>query len=559
MSVDTSERRRRYLLRWAALKSERSSWETHWRDLAEQIRPWSYRLLTTKKNDGKKKQSNIINGTPTWAARTLASGMMAGITSPTRPWFRLEVSDPALADSTAVRAWLDEVERIIRETFSKSNLYQGLQLVYEDLGTPGTAVLYVEEDEDDVLRAYVFPTGSYCLANSPRLAVDTVYRVASMTVLQVVERFGRENCSASTQNAYDAQQYDQWLEVLHVIEPNRNYKKGALGTRGKRWLSVWCELTGDVEAVQGILGESGYDEFPVMAPRWARTGEDVYGHSPGMEALGDCKALQWLEQKKAAVVEKIIDPPMKGPSSLQNSPVSLLPGGMTFVDGLTPSSSFEPAIVVPPQAVPVVGAEIAQHETRVKRAYYADLWLLLSESAGTMTAREVIERREEKLLQLGAVLEALQDELLVPLIDRVFSILLRKGLLPPPPEELSGAPLKTEYISIMAQAQKLLGTTAVERLVTFAGNMAAVKPEVLDKLDLDQTIDEYSKMLGTPALLVRSDDDVAEIRAARAQAAAQQRQVAQAQELATTAQKLSQADTGGDNALTSMLRGLGAA
>jgi hypothetical protein len=213
---------------------------------------------------------------------------------------------------------------------------------------------------------------------------------------------------------------------------------------------------------------------------------------------------------------------------------------------------------IPPAAIAVVGAEIREHEARIKTAFFADLWLSLTQGdAGQMTAREVVERHEEKMLQLGPVMERLTDELLDPLIDRAFGILLRNGDLPPPPEELLGMELRVEYLSILAQAQKLVGTSAVERLASFVGNLAGVRPEVLDKVDFDEMVDAYGGMLGVPPQLIRPDEDVAELRQARAQA---QAQAEQAQAMAASVQGakvLSETDTGGDNALTRMLANMG--
>jgi methyl-accepting chemotaxis protein len=238
--------------------------------------------------------------------------------------------------------------------------------------------------------------------------------------------------------------------------------------------------------------------------------------------------------------------------------VSLLPGDVNYVDTAMPGQTLAPVYEINSNAPAVIEATIREHETRIKTAYYADLWLMLSQADGEMTAREVVERREEKLLQLGTVLERLQNELLNPLVDRVFGILQRRGKLPKAPPELSGKPLRVEYISIMAQAQKLLGTTGIERLAGFIGQVAAVKPEILDKFDVDATVDEYSEMLGVPAGIVRTDEEVATIRAQRQQMAQQQQQAAQMQQAAETAKTASQADTEGNNALTTMLQAMGA-
>lgn len=577
--------RQRYLKRWAALKNERASWMEHWRELAEYVLPRHGRLLQasggtagpgSSSTRGQKRHQSIINGTATWAARVLSSGMMAGITSPARPWFRLTTPDPDLAEYDRVKAWLYEVEQRIRQAFARSNVYNHLHQVYEHLGTFGTAAMYVEDEPTgDLLRAYTFPPGQYALANSAKLRVDTVYRELSMTVAQMVEQFGLEAVSAQVRADYERGDLERWVGVLHIIEPNREHVPGRLGPEGMAWRSCWLEMGATDTGVgagpgygsygagygtgERFLRESGYHEFPVMCPRWAVSGEDVYGSSPAMDALGDVRALQQYERRKAMVVDKIVNPPMRAPASLVNNRASILPGDVTYVDALGPNQTFAPAMEIQPAAVQIIEASIREHEARAKTAYYADLWLMLAQGADqAMTAREVAERHEEKMLQLGPVMERLQDELLDPLVDRAFFTLLRNGDLPPPPEELQGMDLRVEYLSIMAQAQKMLGITGVERLASFAGSLAAVKPEVLDKLDFDQTVDEYAQMLGTPPALVRTDDAVAELRGQRQQAMAAQQAQAQLAQTVQGAQVLSQTDMGGDTALSRMVGNLGA-
>lgn len=553
-AVPRQTRKQKIVGRWSLLKNERATWMDHWRDMAEHIQPRSGRFLEGDRNKGTKKNSKIINSTATRAQRIQAAGMMAGITSPARKWFKLSTHDPLLNDSPAAKAWLDALEKRYLWAFERSNIYKCLHLVYRELGTPGTAALYLEEDENDGLRGYVFPIGQYCLANSPRLQVDTLYRSLGMTVSQVVRRFTLEKCSNFVRQAWANRNLDAWVELLHAIEPNETYEEGKLGAAGKKWSSCWLEPSGEGDTV---LLESGYNEFPCMCPRWETTGEDVYGSSPGMEALGDVRALQLLEKRAAQAFDKVVKPPMRAPMELQHLQASLVPGDITYTPSNGAGQKFEPAMEINPQALQAFEAKIASHERRINQAFMADLWLMFAQENNNMTATEVVERQSEKLLQLGPVMETIDDELLDPLMRRTFSILQAQGLVPPPPKELQGMELRVEYTSIMAQAQKLLGTTAIERLTSFVGNIVAVKPDVMDKIDTDQLIDEYSVMLSVPPSVVRSDEAVAALRQQRAQQMQQQQQMQQSEVMTQGAKTLSQTDTGGDNALTRMLGSMG--
>ncbi len=190
--------------------------------------------------------------------------------------------------------------------------------------------------------------------------------------------------------------------------------------------------------------------------------------------------------------------------------------------------------------------------------------MLASSDRRQITAREVEERHEEKLLALGPVLERLHDELLSPLIDRTFAIMVRASVdfwavgepapVPAPPRELADVDLKVELISTLAQAQRAVGLAGIERLLSLTAAVAGAKPEVADKIDGDQIIDEAADMLGTPASVVLPDDKVAELRAGRAQATAAAQAQAGIGQAVETAKTMSQTKAGQTNLLDGVLK-----
>jgi hypothetical protein len=305
-----------------------------------------------------------------------------------------------------------------------------------------------------------------------------------------------------------------------------------------------------------MLRESGYDYFPVLAPRWEVSGEDVYGTScPGMETLGDIRQLQLGEKRGAQAIEKMVNPPMVAPTALKTVRTSLLPGDITYSDEREGQKGFRPAHEVNPR-IQELEMKQDQVRNRIRRAFFEDLFLMLASSdRRQITAREVEERHEEKLLALGPVLEQLNQDLLDPLIDITFDIMLKQGLLPPAPQELEGVPLKVEYVSIMAQAQKLVGVSGLERFAGFVGNLVSQtgNPALLDKVDTDQLIDVYADQISVPSEVVRSDEDVAAMRQERAQAQQAQAQAATINEVAGAANKLAGASLEEDNALKRLL------
>lgn len=566
-------RRYKYELLRAQLESERSTFIPAWRDQGDYVLPRRPRFFVSDANKGDRRNQKIIDSTATLAARTLRSGMMSGVTSPARPWFRLTTPDPKLAELGSVKEWLHTVSQRMTTAFLRSNLYNCLPIIYGDLGVFGTACLFIEEDSDDVIRAYPFPIGSFMIANNDKLKVDVFVREFRMTVRQLIARFGNKdangnadwsNFSTHVRNAWEKNQRETWVDVIHIIMPNEDYDPDILESKHKKYISCYYEKgsqsSGQMATASDdvFLSEKGYDYFPVLAPRWEVTGEDVYGTDcPGSTAIGDIKALQTMHKRKAQAVEKMVNPPMIAPLALKSQKASIIPGDITYEDTRDGQKGFRPAHEVNFRINELV-MDIQEHQQRIKRAFFEDLFLMLASSdRRDITAREIDERHEEKLLALGPVLEQLNQDLLDPLIDICFQIMFNQGLIPPPPEELQGVNLKVEYISVMAQAQKLVGISGIERFAGFMGQMAQFKPEVLDKLNADQAADVYGDMTSVPPSIIYSDEEVAAMRAQRAKAQQAQAQAEQIQAGAAAAKNLSQADMESDNALTRILQGAG--
>ena len=275
-----------------------------------------------------------------------------------------------------------------------------------------------------------------------------------------------------------------------------------------------------------------------------------------MDALGDVMMLQKMESDKLMALDKLVNPPMNAPTSMKKTGGSIVPGGVNYVDVTQGGQGFTPAYQINPD-IGSMAVEIRSVEQRIQSAFFNDLFLSILQEDKRMTATEVAERHDEKLLMLGPVLERLQAELLDVIIDRVFDIMLNLDLFMPPPPEMSGMLLRPEYISTLAQAQKLVGTNAMNNLILTVTNMAQVNPEVVDKVDFDEMTDQYADILGTPPKVIRGDDEVEAIRAQRAQA--QQAAVAQAQmdTAIGNAKAMSETPLGQGSVLDSVMEGLG--
>lgn len=510
------------------METERERWIPVWQEIAKYISPGRGIFDKNEPNQGDRKDHYLLDPTPLQALHVLSAGLQGGLTSPSRPWFRLAVSNSELADYTPVRLWLDEVEKRMLHVFSQSNVYNALHMLYQEVGAFGIGCMLVEEDEDNVLRALTLTVGEYCLSYGVGGLPNKFARSFWMTTRQMYEQFPEENLSEAVKNAHENNRFDEWFRVCHMIFPSDEDKS-------MRYTSVYWE--------EGRLDEeplrvSYYSNFPVMAPRWEVVGQDFYGRGPGWDALGESKTLQEMRKDYLVGQKMMMQPPMVGPNTLRESHYDLRPNGVTLVDDMkNPNQYFKPLYQIQPD---LPGQINAMQDSRkiIRDIFFADLFLaIIMNQDKRMTATEVNAINQEQMLMIGPVYERLDHELLDPFIGRTFSIMDRFGLIPQPPEELDGQELKIEYISMLAQAQQMVGLGGIDRLTEFVGGVAQIQPEVLDKLDADETIDQYARMLGVPAAIIRSDESVAEMRQQRAE---QQQQVQQMEQMSQMAQVANQ-------------------
>lgn len=519
-----ADRRDRFERLRAALWDERQAggWDAHWRELSEYYCPRRTRFWPGDRNRGDRRSQQILDSTGRYAARTLQHGLHAGLTSPARPWMRLTTPDPDLADRPDVKRWLHVVTQRMFVLFATTNLYNALPVVYGDLGVFGTAALAVLPDPEDLFRCYVYPLGTWAAGLSVRGTVNTFVREYELTVAQTVEQFGvlpgtRDidwtRLSARIRRAWDRSDYQQPVPLVWVVAPNELADPEKPWSRHLPWASVHYERDADRQAP--LLRESGFRTFPVMVVRWEVTDGDTYGvDCPGMAALGDTKQLQVMTRRKAQLLAKAIDPPLRGSPELRTQKTSLLPGDITYVNFREGAPGLAPIHEVRLEGYQHLVEDMREVQFRIRRAFYEDLFLMLAYSdpgrgAQPPTAREIEERHEEKLLALGPVLERTNDELLDPLIERVYDLMEQQGLIPEPPADLDGTVLKVEYLSILAQAQKLVGVAGHDRFLATALPLAQTWPEVRHKLVPDQLLEDYAEMLGVDPRLLRSRDETA--------------------------------------------------
>lgn len=507
----------------AGMKNIRVDYDDHYRELQQNFMPRRGNFDPGTSRNGKKLRTNdrLLNSKPRLALRTLQSGMMAGMTSPARPWFRLLAQEAKMRKRYAVRLFTDDVERMMRQYLASSGAYNALHVGYGDVGLLGTDCAVLDEDTVNCFVLHQLPPGMFWLGANGNNDVDSLYMEDWLTVEQVVGRFVYNGnamsepdwtvTSSAVKNLWDKGNRTTMVHVARMIMPRRERDPYSVSSSNKKIASIWWEVGASGTR---LLRDSGYDKNPIIASRWYKEGNAVWGDSPGMDALGDAKMLQGMERDKNEALRRMNRPAMNAPTSMRNTPFSLAAGAVNYTDD---QNGMRPAYEVSPP-IDQMREDIREVESRIDTAMYSDLFMrFINSDRRQITAREIDETAQEKLIGLGPVVELQHREKIRPLLLGVYDIMTRHGKLPDVPPELDGKVLEIDYISMLAQAQKAISTGGMERFFGFAGNLAGVLPDVLDKLDGDATLDEYAEMVGVPNRIIRDDDAVEAIRGERAQ------------------------------------------
>ena len=537
--------------RFLALYNEQQSWVPGYRDIQRFINPTRGFFYEAIPNWGRAiDHKSQLTGAPNRAVRIMAAGMKSGMTSASRPWFKLGLEDQDLMEYPEAKEWLEVCKLRMMNVFAKSNVYGALHTMYEEVGTFGTGAMIVLEDFDSVIRCRTFTAGEYMIGFDENQRLNTFARQFAMTVGQLVKEFGEENVSPLVLSKWQNGDADSWIRVCHLIEPNNDRIPNKKDFMNMPFRSVIWEKVSPAEMALNI---SGYEEFPCMAPRWQTTTTSFsYRWGPGHYSLGDVKSPMQMKKDFLVALAKVNNPPVMVSGDIQGE-ANMLPNGVTRYSATTPNSGARPAYQIDPR-LRDMQISMDKLEDEIGENFFRQLFQMLATSQeGQMTAFEVAKRYEEKLALLGPVIEHLEGELLTPLITRTFAIMNRAGLIPPPPEEIQGQNLKIEYVSMLAEAQKMSGTLAIEKTMAFAGNLMAADPGVKDIIDFGKAVEKYAEMEDITAKIIRTPEQVEMLRKQRAQQEANQAMMQNLGAVVQGAKTLSDTKVGQGSALDGLI------
>lgn len=537
--------------KYKQLHNDFDSWKSLYEDVRDFVFPYLGEFEGDDKNKGYHHDDELLRTMIIKYANILAAGMQWGITSPTRPWIKTGVTDKQVMEMPEVKNWFTTVDEIVMDILSRGGFYQENQKFYLEMGVFGTAAMFIQPDMQNGCQFHTFTAGEYFVGVDSRGKPNSFARIMSLTKEQMKQEFGltgKEMDLGGITNGF--------YTVYHVIASNPDADDTKVGQRTMAYREWYYGQGGK------LLKVGGFHEFPVTIGRWFTKGSDVYGTGPGIWSLGDARQMQVIWRDITMASELMVKPPMQAPSSiLANGGINLMPSAANYYNPAEGDAGIKPLFEINPQMQGAVSVQQALEDC-IKEHFNVKVFQMLSEmDKANMTAREVIELSAEKMSQMGPLVDRMETEILPTTVDRVINICMRLGLFPPPPDAIQGAEIQIKYRSVLAQAQQQNSITPIlDTISTVIGFAAQTQqPEILDKIDFDNATDKLGDLNGLPTGIIRDDDQVAQIRQARAQQQQllmQQQQIAQAADIAKTA---SQAKTGEPSALTEVLGGGAAA
>jgi hypothetical protein len=479
------------------------------------------------------RRRQIFDSTAPNAANLLAAQIHGNLTSPSVRWFSLRFRRAVLNDNVQANTWLEECEDILWQTLIESDFNLEAAEIYTDLTSFGTGCIVeevVSEMEWKGLNFTSVPVREMYFEPGAEGGVLRLYRRLQFTVLQMIDKFGRENVP---QHLLDADDVDMKHDIIFCIFLRDQYKDADTTkpiAADKRPVGYKYVIHNSGET---IGDEGGYYEMPAFITRWQKVSGSRYGYSPAFVALSDILQLNEVVAQTSEARAKAIDPATLTTENGLISDLDLSPGGLTIVSSLDEIRTMEST-----QRFDQADAEIDRLQRSINRIFFIDKLELKDSPA--MTATEVNVRYERMQRLLGPTLGRLQADFLDPLIRRTFMILIRAGQMPEMPEVVKDADLDVEYIGPLPMAQRGEQAQNIEMWINGIASLAQVYPQMMDIPNADEVAKFLGKLRGVPASLMNDEEMIASTREEKQKRQEAVEQVQMAQEGGRAMQEMAQ-------------------
>ncbi len=540
----------------AEAKAEQQKWLPLWRDLNEAFFPFIYSGLSGaagNSNDDKvpRRNTKLLDGASAQALYTLAAGYMNGVTSPARKWLNVKrpgskpYTDPDAGESLRH----SEIRSKLLEVLAGSNYYEMRAVeVYDGCGL-GTSGMLIYEDYETVIRCVTLQPGTFYLITNEYNEVVGMARQYKLRAHELLSNFGADSLGPelARKAASGGPESRRQYEVTHLLEVNAN--DGLMPSRTKYRELYW--LNGQVAGAPPYLAKRPMHEWPLSIFRWACPDNVPYGVPPTMTVLGKAIQLQTMEYKTDQGFDKMVSPPLLADMSLKNRPKAFQANGITFTSNLSPNTGARPLMQV---NIPIQELMMRRQQTveSIEEGLFNPLFNMISQLDTVRSATEIDARKEEKLVMLGPVLQRGYTEDLSVVVQRVYGICVRKGIIEPIEDEQSSI----EFSNVLSDVQKASDVSTIERFFGFVGQIIPAFPEIQPSVDAPDLLRQYAEGLGIrPSTLKRPEVvDEANAQNSEMQQLAQVSEVAK--NFASAGQSAGSIDVGGGmNAVQALLGG----
>lgn len=491
-----------YCKKQESMEGERSTWEAHWQECLDFIVPRKNDVITTRTPGDKR--TELFDTTAIMANQLLAGALHSMLTNPATRFFDLTMGDPNLDDIEEVKSWLQDVGELMFQQLNKSNFQTEVHEIYIDEGAIGTACLWMGEHDERVIHFGARPMKEIFVDENNLGLIDVVHRKFKWKLRQIVQEWGENKLDPQLIRKYKDGCEDDF-EIIHAVHPEDEYE-------GKAHKFRSCYI---LKEFAYKISTGGFHEFPYAVPRWTKTSGEKYGRGPGMDMLADIKMVDRMMETTIQGAQKTINPPLMVPDDGVIGRVRLTPGGLTVV---RPGEQYAIKPLLTDPRIDFGYQAVEDVRKRIRAGFYVDQ-LQLNEGP-QMTATEVMQRTEEKLRLMGPVLGRQNFEFLSPLVERLFGIMNRRGMLPPAPRQIQGKSFEVRYSSLVARAQRMSEGQNLARAIGVAAPIVNAAQSALDLLDTDMAFKYIMDIYGVPHKIMRKMREVKEIREARAEAQA---------------------------------------
>ena len=535
--MDTSEEAKQWFARYKKAKAKKTKWLDIWQYVGKYIHTRKQNF-TEFTDEGTFLNEDVFDSTAPKANRKMSAALMGLLWQSGGESIRIHPAD-GIEKSTETKEYFSTISNRIAKALDdpRAGLTLALEEYMNDQGCFGTSGVGCFEGEESLLRFQAWGVDEISIEEGENGFVRTIFREFTIPVSRAVEEYGLENLSDAVKDLHKEADMSEMVKFLHIITPNKEKE-------GKPYKSLHFEYV-----PKSKVKDDGFFEMPVAVARFYKKRNEIYGRSPGMEALPDILEINATKEARISAIEKSLDPPLGvyDDSVLGNEEIDTSAGGINVFATSGRMANRNPIFpLFTVETIREADKSIEDLIRSINEHFNIDV-LLDFNNETRMTLGETQIRQRIRSEALGSLISRQQNELYTPTVERSVNVLYRQGelgVIKDSPEEaivigkkeepfyipesvakfiLAGKDFyEIEYITPAARMMETAEAQGVLRTWEFAAFAAEFAPDVLDNLNADESLKIISRSEGAPDRILLSDEQVITMRKAKIEQMKQQ-------------------------------------